>query len=131
MPEAFLGTFLTCCNMLHNVRTALTSIVACRVANYATISRWAGLPESFLGNGSINTFPQQQSRMQQWYSNTRAVFSMWSVARGYKIGEETMKRRLGCRCDMGASWLQECSVESPAAKTLCVISGVSNSMTVV
>jgi hypothetical protein len=29
---------------------------------YATIARWADIPESCVGNGSVNTFPQQDTK---------------------------------------------------------------------
>jgi hypothetical protein len=32
---------------------------------YATTARWTDIPGSFLGNGSVNTFPQQQTQRQQ------------------------------------------------------------------
>jgi hypothetical protein len=38
------------------------------------------MPEPFLGNGSVNTFPQQQTRKQQWYSNRITVLSVVRVA---------------------------------------------------
>jgi hypothetical protein len=31
----------------------------------ATIARWADMPGTFLGNGSVNTFPQQGTDAQQ------------------------------------------------------------------
>jgi hypothetical protein len=43
---------------------------------YATTAILANIPEEFLGNGLVKTFPQQQTRMQQWYSNRGPVFSV-------------------------------------------------------
>jgi hypothetical protein len=52
------------------------------------IMRWVDIPGPFLGNGLVNTFMLPGSRfliMHQLDStNGRAVFSMWSVLRGYK-----------------------------------------------
>jgi ribose 1,5-bisphosphokinase PhnN len=52
---------------------------------------------SFLGNGSVNTFPLLGRRfliMQQLdYNNGRAVLSTWSVPRGYER-DESVKRGL-------------------------------------
>jgi hypothetical protein len=49
------------------------------------------LPGQFLNNGSVNTFPLLGSRfliIQQLYYNIgSAVFSTWSVLRGYKRDE--------------------------------------------
>jgi hypothetical protein len=51
-------------------------------------TRWADITVPFLGNGSVNTFPLLSSRfliMQQLdYNIGKAVFSTWSVLRGYK-----------------------------------------------
>jgi hypothetical protein len=51
------------------------------------------------------------------------VFSMWSVLRGYKrdvvqsvVNSQVAKRRLGRWCEIDASYLQECSIESPAVQ---------------
>jgi hypothetical protein len=45
----------------------------------------------FLGNGSVNTVPLLGSRLlimqQLGYNNGRALFSTWSVQRGYKLDE--------------------------------------------
>jgi hypothetical protein len=58
---------------------------------YATTARWADIPGPFLGNGSVNIFPLLGGRflMMQLldYNNGRAVFSTWSVPRGYKRDE--------------------------------------------
>jgi hypothetical protein len=35
---------------------------------YATTERWVDIPGSFLANGSVSTFPQQQTRKQLWKS---------------------------------------------------------------
>jgi hypothetical protein len=52
---------------------------------------WADIPRTFLGNGSVNTFPLLGSRfliMQQLdYNTRRTVFSTWSVSIGYKRDE--------------------------------------------
>jgi hypothetical protein len=34
------------------------------------------IPGPFLGSSSVNTFPQQQTKTQQWYNNRGMVFSM-------------------------------------------------------
>jgi hypothetical protein len=39
-----------------------------------------GYTRQFLGKGSVNTFPQQQTRMQQWYSNRGTAFSVIRAA---------------------------------------------------
>jgi hypothetical protein len=49
--------------------------------------KYADIPEPFLDNGSINTFPQQQITTEQWCSNRGTVVSVWSVPRGYKRDE--------------------------------------------
>jgi hypothetical protein len=41
---------------------------------YATTSRWANMPGPSQGDGSVNTFPQQQTRMQEWHNNQITVF---------------------------------------------------------
>jgi hypothetical protein len=41
-------------------------IVACRA--YATTTKWADIQGPFLGNGSVNTFPQEHTRTQQYKS---------------------------------------------------------------
>jgi hypothetical protein len=38
-------------------------------------ARWVDMLRPFLGNGSVNTFPQQQTRTQQWCSNKGTVSS--------------------------------------------------------
>jgi hypothetical protein len=58
---------------------------------YVTTTRWEDIPDAFLGNGSINAFPLLDSRFfaikQLDFNNGRAVFSTWSVPRGYKYGD--------------------------------------------
>jgi hypothetical protein len=44
-------------------------------------------PGSFMGNGSVNIFRQQKTRMQQWHNNRKAAFSVLSVPRCYKQGK--------------------------------------------
>jgi hypothetical protein len=47
---------------------------------YATTAKWIDIPEIILGNGSINTFAQQQTQIHQWYSNRGTIFSVVHVA---------------------------------------------------
>jgi hypothetical protein len=60
--------------------------VARRSRCYATTARLADIQGPFLGNGSVNTFLQQQTEPQQWHNNRRALFSMWFVPRYSKQG---------------------------------------------
>jgi hypothetical protein len=78
----------------------MPGIVYCSVYSrcYATTARWANIPGQFLGNGSVNTFPQKRIRMQ-----TEEVFSTCSVQRCSKQGSrsvdscvrESVKKGLG------------------------------------
>jgi hypothetical protein len=56
--------------------TACMYIVARGAATVQRPRDKANIPEWFLGNGSVNTFPQQQTLTQQWYSNRGTVFSV-------------------------------------------------------
>jgi hypothetical protein len=55
-------------------------IVACRAVAMQRPMRGTDIPGPFLGNGSVNIFPQQQTRRQQLKS---CVFT-WSMPRCYK-----------------------------------------------
>jgi hypothetical protein len=70
-------------------RTVELNVTYCKVWSrcYATTARWAHIPGSFLDNGSVNTFPQQETRMQQWYSKRGTVLSM------VHVGVIVMQRR--------------------------------------
>jgi hypothetical protein len=50
-----------------------------KIRCYGTTARLADIPWPFVGNGSVNTFPQQQTR-------THVVFSVWSVQWCYDQG---------------------------------------------
>jgi hypothetical protein len=41
-------------------------------------------PDPFRGKSSVNTFPRQRGDAEQWKYCWEAMFSAWSIPRGYK-----------------------------------------------
>jgi hypothetical protein len=71
-------------------------VIFCIVAYRPVAKRWLCKRRPFLGNISVNTFPLLGSRfliMQQLNAtNSRTVFSMWSMPRCYKQGTKLVDR---------------------------------------
>jgi hypothetical protein len=52
------------------------------------------IPEPFLGNSTVNKFPQKQTRTQQWYTNIATAFSVVraAIVATQRRGKHTSKR---------------------------------------
>jgi hypothetical protein len=75
---------------IYNATKLQQYIVACRTVTMRR-PRDRQIPDSFLGNCSVNTFPLLGSRLliirKLYYKNGKAVFSTSSVLKGYKQNE--------------------------------------------
>jgi hypothetical protein len=72
--------------------------------------RWEGIPRLFLGNGSVNTFPQQQTRKQQWYSNRGTVFS---VVRATAIAMQRRGKHISAAMNPHTTMEELCFLRGP------------------
>jgi hypothetical protein len=94
---------------VHHSRLYSLYNVACRAA--------AMQPGPFLGNGSVNTFPQQRIDAQPWRYSWKRGFSVWSVLRWYKQGARLEFSRVLYRSLWKRTWEREAE-ESPLLKSV-------------